>query len=117
MNEAAIIAAVDHLHEQLRMLPDDVSCSLEDLYPDFDNPDCGPEMYLALLEGEARHVKARIDQAGEDQREPLQRLLAMLVECAGSLRLAGVTTLCRGEAEIGDDPHEPCAGSNGHQPN
>jgi len=128
MNEQAIIAAVDRLNEQLRTLPDWLGCPMEDLYPDFDDPDCGPEVYLALLEDEARQIKARVEQAEENQIEPLQRLLAMLVECAVVLRLAGVTTLFEGgqeevapllptnEAEIGDDPQQPPAGYNGHDP-
>jgi hypothetical protein len=126
MDEAAIIAAVDRLNEQLQTLPDTIGCSVEDLYPDFDYPDCGPEVYLALVEDEARQIRERIEQAAEVPTEDLQRLLAMLVECAVSLRLAGVTTLFEGdleetalagEAEIGDDPQEPPASSNGHDPN
>jgi len=123
MNEAAIIAAVDHLNEQLLTLPDDIPCSLEGLYPDFDFPDCGPEMYLALLEDEARQVKAKIGQAEEGPQAPLQRLLLMLVKCAVVLRLAGVTTLFdddqaetvlppqAGEAAAGSEPSEPLANS------
>ena len=129
MNEAAIIAAVDRLNEQLKTLPDWLGCAMEDLYPDFDFPECGPEMYLALLEDEARQVKARIEQAEESQHDAFTRLLAMLVECAVVLRLAGVTTFFdsdleelalmppTGETEIGDDPQEPPAGHNGHDPN
>ena len=99
MDERAIIAAVDKLNEGLKTLPDNVPCSIEDLYPDFDIPECGPEMYLALLEGEALEVKAKIDQADEGQREPLQRLLAMLGECAAALHLAGVTLDSDGDQE------------------
>lgn len=107
MNEAAIIAAVDRFNAQLRTLPDWVPCSIDGLYPEFDYPDHSPEIYLALVEDEVRTVKARIDQADESQREPLQQLLTMLVECSIDVQLAGVTL------EGDDDPTETPPRSTG----
>lgn len=127
MNEATIIAAVDRLNEQLRTLPDDVPCSIEEIYPEFDYPPHSPEVYLVLLEEEARAVKAKIDQAEKGRADDLKRLLAMLVECAVVLRLAGVklesdddqqdasSEHLAGGAETGDDPQEPPS-MNGHNP-
>lgn len=129
MHEATISAAVNRLNERLKTLPDWLGCAMEDLYPDFDFPECGPEMYLALLEDEAKQVKARIEQAEESQQAPLRQLLLMLIECAVVLRLAGVEPvlpdepeeagplLLASEAQIDADLHEPPAGSNGPQPN
>ncbi len=120
MNEAQVMAAVDSLNEQLLTLPNTVYCQIEDIYPEFDCPGQSPDVYLALVEDEARQVKAQIDQAEESQKEPLQQLLAMLVECALSLRLLGVTlpgddleasddALLAGGAETGNEPPGPSA--------
>src|SRR5690349_694876 len=39
VDQEAVIAAVDHLNDQIKTLPSEVPCSIEDLYPDFDDPD------------------------------------------------------------------------------
>src|SRR2546425_5451380 len=49
VNQDAVIAAIDHLNEQLKTLPDHYPCSLEGLYPDFDDPDTDAYAYMALL--------------------------------------------------------------------
>lgn len=105
MNEAAIIAAVDRFNEQIRMLPDWLGCAMEGLYPDFEVLECGPRVYLKLIEDEIRAVKARVDQAEEGQREPLQQLLTMLVECSIDVQLAGVTL--EGDNDPGTPPPRP----------
>src|SRR2546427_3531021 len=72
-DEAAIIAAVDILNEQLKTLPDTTPCSIEGLYPEFDQPEHGPEVYLALLGQEIEHVDEQIGQTEEGQRASLQQ--------------------------------------------
>lgn len=98
LDETAIIAAVDHLVEQMRTLPDDVASSLEEIYHEFGVPDCGPEMYLVFLNAEIPEIKEKINQAKESKLDPgdesredtLQRLLSMLIECSVVLRTAGL---------------------------
>lgn len=90
MNEAAVIAAVDRLNEQLRTLPDNVPCSLEELYPEFDYPDHSPQVYLALVKDEMQAVEEKIRQAELGRREPLEQLCSMLLQCAVALTEAGV---------------------------
>lgn len=126
VNEEQIIAAVDHLNEQLLTLSDAIPSSLEGLYPEFDYPDCGPEIYLVLLEEEIKRVEEKIKQAEESQDDSLQRLLAMLLECATALWRAGVgpvlgdnqqdTSHLRlaDKPEIGNDLYEPPALNNDH---
>jgi hypothetical protein len=88
MDEKAIMAAVDRLNEQLTTLPDNVPCSLDGLYPDFEFPDdCGPQMYLAVLVDEIQEVEETLLIAPEAER---QQLRTMLLECAIALRSAGV---------------------------
>ena len=90
MNEEQIIAAVDHLNEQLHTLPDATPCSLEGLYPDFDYPECCPEVYLTLVEEEIESVEEKLRQHEGSQDDSLQRLLVMLQECASALWRTGV---------------------------
>ena len=85
-----ITAAVKQLHEQLLALPDTLPCSLEGLYPEFGNSDCGPEMYLVLLREEIRGVEEAIERSDERQRQPLESFRVMLLECAAAFRRAGV---------------------------
>ena len=88
--ETLIISAVDRLNEQLATLPETVFASIQGLYPEFGYPDCGPEMYLVLIEEEIASVSQKLEQALGEEREPLERLKAMLEECATALRRAGV---------------------------
>jgi hypothetical protein len=81
VNEEQIIAAVDHLNEQLQTLPDTTPCSLEGLYPDFENPECGPEIYLTLVEEEIERIEEELRQQVESQDESLQKLHSMLLKC------------------------------------
>jgi hypothetical protein len=78
MDEAAIIAAVERLNEQLATL--DIGCLVEGLYPEFDYPDHSPGVYLSLLEEEMKQAEA----AGNTQ------LVTILMQCAAALRSAGV---------------------------
>ena len=87
MDEAAIIAAVERLNEQLQTLPDSVPCSIDGLYPDFEFLDCGPEMYLVALNDELKDVEEKLAVAPDTE---LQRLREMLIECAVALGKAGV---------------------------
>jgi len=57
------------------------------------------EIYLALVEEEAKQVQEKIKQAEEGQDESRKRLLAMLMECAVVLRLAGVESGFRDDQE------------------
>lgn len=89
-DEQAIMDAVNRLNERLRTIPDTLYCPIEGLYPEFDNPDCGPEVYLVLVESEIVWVSQKLEQALGEERDPLERLKAMLEECAATLRRAGV---------------------------
>ncbi len=89
-DETAIMEAVNRLNELLRTIPDGLYCPIEGLYPEFDNPDCGPEVYLVLVESEITWVSQKLEQALPDHLEPLERLKVMLEECATALRRAGV---------------------------
>jgi hypothetical protein len=90
VNQEEVIAAITRFNEQLKSLPDDVPCSLEDLYPDFNDPDCDAYAYLALLMMDIASVEKEIADASEAQVGPLQRLLTMLQECASALERAGI---------------------------
>jgi len=90
MDEAAIIAAVDRLNEQLQLLPNWVPCGIDGLYPEFDYADHGPDMYLALVEVEMCEAEGRLMRAEEGEKEALTRLVTMLMQCAIALREAGV---------------------------
>lgn len=89
-DEAALMAAVNRLNEQLRTIPESVYCPIDGLSPEFDNPDCGPEVYLAMVEDEIRWISEKLEEAMDQHREPLEQLKAMLEECASALRNAGV---------------------------
>ena len=90
IDQEAILSAIGHLNEQLQTLPDDVPCSLEDLHPDFDDPDCDAYVYMAMLMLEIRDTEQDIELVGYDNAEPLRRLLTMLRECVSALQRAGV---------------------------
>ena len=90
MNEAQIMAAVERLHEQLAALPGDITTLVDEVFPDFDEPDCGPDVFLELLEFEIDRVEHELLAQGSGQSEPLQRLRAMLLECSTALHNAGV---------------------------
>jgi hypothetical protein len=93
IDQEAITAAICHLNEQLQTLPDDVPCSLEDLHPDFDDPDCDAYVYMAMLMLEIQDTEQDIELVCYDNAEPLRRLLTMLRECASALERAGVESL------------------------
>lgn len=90
MSREEVVAAIDRLNEQLKTLPDDVPCSLEDLYPDFDDPDLNEYAYWTMLFAEIETTEKDIELIGYDKAEPLRRLLAMLRECASALERAGI---------------------------
>jgi len=90
MDEEAIMAAVDRLNEQLKTLPDWVPCAIDGLYPEFDHPDHSPAIYLALVEVEMRETEGRLMRWTEYDREPFERLITMLMQCAIALKQAGV---------------------------
>jgi hypothetical protein len=90
MNHDEVLAAIEHLNEQLQTLPDDVPCSLEGLYPDFDEPDMNEYVYLTMLLAEIQSTEQDIELVGDEKAEPLRQLLAMLRECASALERAGI---------------------------
>ncbi len=90
MNEAQIMKAVERLHEQLATLPLDITTLVDEIFPDFDEPDCGPEVFLELVEMEIDRVEQELLAQGTSQSEPLQRLRAMLIDCATAMHNAGV---------------------------
>lgn len=90
MNPGEVTAAIDRLNEQLKTLPDEVPCSLEGLYPDFDDPDLNEYAYWTMLMTEIEGTEKDIELVGFDNAELLRRLLAMLQECASALERAGI---------------------------
>lgn len=90
VNQEEVIVAIDHFNEQLQTLPSDTPCSLEDLYPDFDDPDRDAYTYLALVTTEIASVERQIEQCSEDEKGLYERLLTMLRECASALERAGI---------------------------
>lgn len=70
IDQEAIMAAIAHLNEQLKTLPDNIPCSLEDLYPDFDDPDTDAYAYMALLMLEIRDTEQDIALVGYDEAAP-----------------------------------------------
>ena len=90
MNAGEVTAAIDHLNEQLKTLPDEVPCSLEGLYPDFDDPDLNEYAYWTLLSREIEDTEKDIELVGYENAELLRRLLAMLRECASALERPGI---------------------------
>lgn len=90
VNQEEVITAITRFNEQLKTLPDDVPCSLENLYPDFNDPGCDAYVYMAMLRQEVRDTEWDIEIAGYDKAEPLRRLLAMLQELVSALNSAGI---------------------------
>jgi hypothetical protein len=88
VNQEEVTSAVLHLNEQLQSLSDTVYCSLQDLYPDPDDPECDEYVYMGMLTMEVESVEKQIEQS--DNKEPLERLLTILQECASAFERAGV---------------------------
>jgi hypothetical protein len=88
--EAHITAAIDRLNARLQMLPPNISCDIAGLYPEFDNPDLGPNKYGMLLEEEIERVEIEVGRCAEDERVGLLELRAHLLACAASLKRAVV---------------------------
>jgi len=87
VSQDAVVAAITRFNEQLATLPDTVVCAIEGLYPDFDNPSIGAEVYLSFVEDEIRWV---ISLMAQRKDEALEKLLAMLQELVSALKSAGV---------------------------
>lgn len=87
VSQDAVVAAITHFNEQLATLPDTTVCAIEGLYPDFDNPSIGAEVYLSFVEDEIRWVISLMAQRKDDA---LEKLLAMLQELVSALRSAGL---------------------------
>jgi hypothetical protein len=87
IDEQAVTAAVDHFNARLQTLPPTVVCAIDGLYPDFEEPDTGPEVYLSFVEDEIRWVVSLMAQKRD---EHLDRLLTILQELVSALRRAGV---------------------------
>ncbi len=54
VNQEEVIAAITRFNEQLQTLPPTVVCAIDGLYPEFDNKELGPEVYLSFVEDEIR---------------------------------------------------------------
>jgi hypothetical protein len=87
VSQDAVVAAITRFNEQLATLPDTVVCAIEGLYPDFDNPSIGAEVYLSFVEDEIRWV---ISLMAQRKDEALEKLLAMLQELVSALKSAGI---------------------------
>src|SRR6266487_3021821 len=88
--EAHITAAIDRLNERVQVLPPHLSCDIAGIYPEFDEPEMGPDKYGMLLSEEIERVEGELGQCSQDDRNDLLELRAHLVACAASLQRAGV---------------------------
>lgn len=87
LNQEEVIAAITRFNEQLQTLPPTVVCAIDGLYPEFDNKELGPEVYLSFVEDEIRWT---VSILARNKDEGYERLLTMLQECASALLRAGV---------------------------
>jgi hypothetical protein len=88
--QAHITAAIDQLNARLQMLPPNVSCDIAGLYPEFDDPDLGPDKYGVLLDEEIERVEIEVGRCAEDERASLLELRTHLLACVASLKRAAV---------------------------
>ena len=88
--QAHLQRAVDQLNDRLRSLPPGVESEITGLYPEFDDPELGPDKYAVLLTEEVERVEQELAACGDEERAPLERLHAMLLDCARTLQRAGV---------------------------
>lgn len=77
--QGKITDAVEWLNEQIQTLPQSVQCGIDGLYPDFDDPAIGPEMYLNVLWSEVAQAEQFIDQHDGDQRAHLEHYRDLLM--------------------------------------
>ena len=90
LNQEEVIAAITRFNEQLQTLPPTVVCAIDGLYPEFDNKELGPEVYLSFVEDEIRWT---VSILARNKDEGYERLLTMLQECASALLRAGVESV------------------------
>jgi hypothetical protein len=90
IDEEAITTAVTKFNEELHTLPPTVSCAIDMLYPEFDNPEQGPAAYLSFVEAE---ISWTFSTLAQHKNEGYERLLAMLQELASALRSAGIESV------------------------
>ena len=88
--QAHIQRAIGQLNDQLQELPPGVESEITGLYPEFDDPELGPDKYAVLLTEEVERVERELVEHGEEERVPLERLRAMLLDCARALQRTGV---------------------------
>lgn len=67
-----ITAAVQWLNKQIETLPQNMPCSIDGLYPDFDDPNTGPEVYLNVLWSEVAQTEQLMGQDDGRQQETLE---------------------------------------------
>ncbi|MDQ2906223.1 MAG: hypothetical protein M3Y81_22105 [Chloroflexota bacterium] len=87
--EAHITAAIDRLNGRMQTLPHDI-CEIGGIYPEFDNPDLGPDKYGMLLTEEIERVEYELGRCSEEEQDGLLELRAHLMACTASLWRAGV---------------------------
>lgn len=85
-----VIAAIDHLNEQIMTLSETVPCGIDGLYPEFDDPDYSPARYMDVLNAEIGSTEGAIEHAHGEQWEAFETYRTMLRECRSALRQAGV---------------------------
>ncbi len=86
MDKEAIIAAIDHFNEQLEALPEDIDCAIVGLYPEFDDPETSPQVFLTLVDDE---ITWSLSVLRMGKNEAVEKLLELLQKLASALRRAG----------------------------
>lgn len=89
--ETHISTALDRLNVDLHLLPSGIESEVTGLYPDFSNPNFGPDRYGLLLEAEIRRVEAEVETAKENMAYDWLNLRSQLLACVAALHRAGVT--------------------------
>ncbi len=87
--EQRIFSAVDSLNERINSLPDTLPVHADGIYPEFDDPEYGPERYLALILNEADRVEKSIEQSDAGIRESLVAYRSMLLDCIAAFHRLG----------------------------
>lgn len=87
-----VMAAAMRLRDEITTLPGHISTLVDEILPDFDEPDIGPSVYLTLVEEEIERIEGELMAPDVADRASLQKLREMLVACSIALHKAGVRT-------------------------
>lgn len=77
--QGKITDAVQWLNEQIKALPESVPCSIDGLYPNFDDPDTGPDVYLNVLWHEVAQTEQFMSEREGSERDFLGQYRNLLI--------------------------------------